>query len=241
MTFSIELFPAPFGPMMARTSCSRTSNVMSCSAFTPPNARKTCSSERMTSPMRRAGSGLSRDGASRAGLTTGATPIATSGSLLHRGGKNCRVLDAQVGGHQAGAPVLELDERLDVLDRTAGVERIDQHAVFFGDESAPHLARARQLVVVGIELLVQDQEAAHLRIGEARLARELRVHLLDAAADQRVDLGLRGKIGVAGIGNAAALRPVAHRSEVDVDERAHVIAAGAERHRFLDVRKELEL
>ena len=71
------------------------------------------------------------------------------------------------------AAVLELDERLDVLDRRARVERVDQHRVFFGDEAAAHLARARQLVVVGIELLVQDQEAVHLRVGETGLAREL--------------------------------------------------------------------
>ena len=60
MTFSIELLPAPFGPMIARTSCSRTSNVMSVSAFTPPNASDMPSSDSTTSPMRRAAGALMR-------------------------------------------------------------------------------------------------------------------------------------------------------------------------------------
>ena len=54
----------------------------------------------------------------------------------------------------------------DVLDAASGVQRVDQPGVFLRDESAPHLARARQLVIVRVELLVQYQEAAHLRIGE---------------------------------------------------------------------------
>jgi hypothetical protein len=54
ITFSIELLPAPFGPMIARTSCSRTSNEMSVSAVTPPKASEMWSSSSTTSPMRRA-------------------------------------------------------------------------------------------------------------------------------------------------------------------------------------------
>ena len=37
MTLSIELLPAPFGPMIARTSCSSTLKLMLVSALTPPN------------------------------------------------------------------------------------------------------------------------------------------------------------------------------------------------------------
>ena len=36
MTLSIELLPAPFGPMMARISCSSTLKEMFVSACTPP-------------------------------------------------------------------------------------------------------------------------------------------------------------------------------------------------------------
>ena len=53
MQLSIELLPAPFGPMIARISCSLTSNVMSVSAFTPPKWRLMFLTSRMTSPMGR--------------------------------------------------------------------------------------------------------------------------------------------------------------------------------------------
>src|SRR5437762_1955860 len=55
MTFKSELLPAPLGPMIARTSCSRTSNVISESALTPPKASEMLSSFKTTSPMRPAG------------------------------------------------------------------------------------------------------------------------------------------------------------------------------------------
>ena len=70
---------------------------------------------------------------------------------------------------------------------------------------------------------------------------EVGVDLLDALADQLVDLGLLRQVGVAGVGQVAPLGPVADRLEVDVDERADLLAPVAEGHRFLDVREELEL
>ena len=73
------------------------------------------------------------------------------------------------------------------------------------------------------------------------LGGQLRVHLLDALADEAVHLGLLREVRVARVGDAAALGPVADRPHVDVDEGAHAVAAMAERHRFLDVRRELEL
>ena len=80
--------------------------------------------------------------------------------------------DLQRRRHLAGAAVLELHLGLDVLLALAAVERVDQHLVALGDEAAADLARARQLAVVGVELLVQDQEAADLAAGE--LARRRR-------------------------------------------------------------------
>ncbi len=50
MTLSIEVLPAPFGPMMARTSPFRMSNDTSRIARTPPNDSDTFSTESMTSP-----------------------------------------------------------------------------------------------------------------------------------------------------------------------------------------------
>jgi hypothetical protein len=40
MQLSMELLPAPLGPMMARISCSRTLKEMSVSAFTPPKRKR---------------------------------------------------------------------------------------------------------------------------------------------------------------------------------------------------------
>jgi len=51
MQLSMELLPAPLGPMMARISCSFTLNEMSVSAFTPPNRRLMFLTSRMTSPI----------------------------------------------------------------------------------------------------------------------------------------------------------------------------------------------
>src|SRR5918994_4327454 len=50
MTLSIEVLPAPFGPMMARISPLRISNDTSRNAFTPPNASDTASAASSTSP-----------------------------------------------------------------------------------------------------------------------------------------------------------------------------------------------
>src|SRR5258708_1356092 len=50
MTLSIEVLPAPFGPMMARISPLRISKETSTSARTPPNANDTRSTESSPSP-----------------------------------------------------------------------------------------------------------------------------------------------------------------------------------------------
>src|SRR5512143_3997065 len=154
--------------MIARTSCSRTSKLMSDSARTPPNASEMCSSFRITSPIVR-------------------TPplIASRRPARVRGREGLRVDDLEVRRDDAPAPILELDLGLDVLDIPAAVERVDQHRVLLGDEAAAYLARAGQLVVVRIELLVQDQEPVHLRCRQHRIRRELGVDLLDAFPDQR--------------------------------------------------------
>src|SRR5689334_2548022 len=168
MTLSIELLPAPLGPMIARISCSRTSKLIPESAFTPPKESEIPSRRRTTSPMFLCGVMGSRCCLRR-------FPCGSSGENLRRG-------DREIGSDHAAAPVLELDLGLDVLHVLAVVKGVDQHGVFFRDERAPHLARARELVVVGIELLVQDEEAMDLGRCERTLARKLGVHLLHAFA-----------------------------------------------------------
>ena len=90
----------------------------------------------------------------------------------------------------------------------------------------------------GRVVLFETQDPAEMA---ERVLREVGVDLLDAALDQLVDLGLGRQIGVAGVGQVAALGPVAHGLEVDVDEGADAVAAVAEGHGLLDVREELEL
>ena len=50
MQFSIEVLPAPLGPMMARTSPLRMSKETSEIAFTPPKRSETFSTASSTSP-----------------------------------------------------------------------------------------------------------------------------------------------------------------------------------------------
>jgi hypothetical protein len=116
------------------------------------------------------------------------------------------------------------------------VQGIDQHLVLVGDEAALDLAGAGHLAVVGVQLLVQHQEAAHLAARQQAVGGQVGVDLLDALADQLQHLGLAGQVGVAGVGQVAPLGPVAHRFDVDVDEGADLLAAVAEGHRLLDVK-----
>src|SRR5579862_8151813 len=140
----MELLPAPLGPMMARISCSRTSKLIEVSAFTPPNESEMPFSSSSTSPMER-------------------TPLMPlRGTPGDARGERLDVDDAQVCGHHTATAVLEFHQRLDVLRRLAVVQRVDKRLILLGHEAAPQLARPRQLVVVGVELLVQDEEAVDL-------------------------------------------------------------------------------
>src|SRR4029434_5197587 len=155
MTFSIELLPAPLGPMIARTSCSRTSKLISVNAFTPPNASEMPSSCRMTSPMPRALIGPPRlrphwpirplRCPPRGRYSRLGTARRRSSGPPVRRRERLRVFDPQVRRHHVRAAVLEAQERLDMLDLFPAIERVDQHPVFLGDEVAPDLAGAARL------------------------------------------------------------------------------------------------
>src|SRR5882762_2672039 len=227
MTLSIEDLPAPFGPMMARISCSWTSKETPWSATTPPKASEMSSISRIGVPVF---------------LLAAMSGERNSGGFLGRGSaEGLRLHDLQVGRHRSGAAVLEAHLRLDETARLVRVESVDQNRVLVCDVAASHLARARELAVVGLELLVQDEEAPDLRVGERGVLREVAVDLLHAFADEIEYRGLRGEVCVAGIRQVAPLGPVADRGHVDVDECADLVAPLAEAHRFLDVGEELEL
>src|SRR5574343_1877611 len=114
MTFSIELLPAPLGPMIERISCSRTSKEISVSALTPPKRREMFCRSRMTSPIF----------------------LDMSGSLF-RDREGLGIDDLEVGGYLAATTVLERDLGFDELIRFAFVEGVDQQLGLFGNEVAP--------------------------------------------------------------------------------------------------------
>src|SRR5258706_7094234 len=229
MTLSIEDLPAPFGPMMAQLSCSRTSKETSCSAATPPKAREMASISRMTLPVFLPVL-ISRGDTNRNSCRLPRRSLAV-GLRLH---------DSQVRGYRTGSPVLEPDLGLDELGRLARIEGVDQHGVLLPDQTAAYLARTREFVVVRVEFLVQYQEAVHLGFREHRVGGEFGVGLFDAFAYQFVDFVFLREVGIARIGEIAALGPVAHRPHVDVDEGADAIAPRAESHGLPDVGRELE-
>src|SRR5258708_34254701 len=121
MTLSIEDLPAPFGPMMARISCSRTSNETPCSATTPPNASETPSISRMAAPV----------------FLPAFMPLRDT----HRGSRRhprrgdtvgLRLHDSQGGRHRTRAAVLEAHLRFDEPARLSRVEAIAEHGAFLG-------------------------------------------------------------------------------------------------------------
>src|SRR6266851_4479094 len=146
--------------------------------------------------------------------------------------------------------VLDPDPRLDarlsaVLVRDGGgqvhlaqarVEGVDDRRVFLGHVPAPHLAGARHLGVVGLQVLGQEEEAPDLRGIRERL-----VALPDLLGDELAHLGLLGQVHVARVGQPPPLGPVAHRVEVDGDHRGHEVALMAEGDGLADERAVLEL
>src|SRR2546426_12204755 len=104
------------------------------------------------------------------GVQTCALPICrakrNSGRFPGRGcAEGLRLHDLQVGRHRSGAAVLEAHLRLDETARLVRVESVYQHRVLVSDVAASYLARARELAVVGLELLVQNEETTDLRVG----------------------------------------------------------------------------
>src|SRR6266436_4275589 len=170
MTLSIEVLPAPFGPMIARISPLRTSNDTSAIAFTPPNASDTLSTERIASP------------------AAIALPVgdlmwpSPSRRLLHRlGGHRIdfHVPNRDARRKRALAAVLEGDLGGDVGQFRAVIERADQRAVALRDQPAPYFHGPGEFAVVGVEFLVQHQEALDLRARHHLFVDQRLVYLVD--------------------------------------------------------------
>ena len=192
-TFSIELLPAPLGPMMARTSLLRTSKETSESALHAAEGERDVAH-------------LEQRIAHQAALFSRGRRRRSSHRRILRSAEN-----------SAGPPVLVPDLRLDVHRFLRRCTAPRPASAYFSPMKPPaHLARARELAVVGVELLVQDQEAVDLGTGELRLAREVGVHLLDAAGHELVHRVALREIGIAAVGEVALLGPVADTASMSI-------------------------
>src|SRR3990170_2472416 len=162
-----------------------------------------------------------------------------------RRAKNCHsntrrrllhILDLDARLDRRLAAVLVGDRRRQLYLIPAGVEGVDDRRVLLGDEAAADLARARDLGVIGLQVLREQEEAPDLRgVGEGPVA------LLDLLSDERPDLGLLAQVRVARVRDPAPLYPVPDRVKVDGDHRGDEGLLVPERHRLPDERAELEL
>src|SRR5258705_10650336 len=111
------------------------------------------------------------------------TPLVTSASVKSQ--SNMHVLDGDPGAHSRALTVFVGDLGGDLGLGRAAVERLDHRRVLFRDHAPAQLARARDLGVVGVEVLGEQQEAPHAVGGEQAL-----VAALDLAANELAHLGL---------------------------------------------------
>src|SRR5437667_867266 len=223
MTLRSVVLPAPFGPMIATTSPRPISRLTFVSAVSAPKRTLTPSTSR-------SGRSLTRPPPPQ--QLTALGPSRCNG--LH-------VPNRHVGTDGAATPVLVRDLRVDLHVGAPAVEGADELGVFLRDVPAAHLARAGDLLVVRVELLVEDEELADLRAPQHLVLEEAPVHARHLPVDQLVDLGLLTEVGVARIGNPPALRPVPDGGEVDVHEGDHERTVLPDADRLFHERGELEL
>src|SRR5690554_6285645 len=152
-----------------------------------------------------------------------------------------RVGDGQIAIQPSLSPILEghLDRGMNA--GTTVVECMNEVAIALVDDAAADLPGAGQLPVVGIQFLVQHQEAAHLAAGQLRILGEIAVYLLYVLADYLVKLWQGGQLLIAAVLDGIAFCPVPNSVHIDVDEGGGEGALVAKDHGFLDEGKELQL
>src|SRR5262245_7196612 len=152
------------------------------------------------------------------------------------GGCSFHVFDVDTRLDRRLPAVLVRDGRgqLDLV--LAAVQRLDHRRVLVGDEAAADLAGSRHLGVVRVQVLGQQEEATELRG-----VRQGLVALPDLLADELADLRLLRQVHVRRVRQAAALRPVPHRAQVDRHHGGHERSVVAEGDGLPDERAELEL
>ena len=87
----------------------------------------------------------------------------------------------QRGADSLGGAVLEADHGVDRDVALAAVDRVDNAGVFLVDDVAANLSRAGQFAVIGIEFLIEQEEA-----GNALRRRQRRVDRFDFLAQQLI-------------------------------------------------------
>src|SRR4029077_5371800 len=116
------------------------------------------------------------------------------------------------------------------------VQRVDHRRVLVGHVAPPHLAGPRDLRVVGLQVLGEQEEAP-----DPGGLRQRLVSPADLFADHLTHLGLLGEVHVRRVGDSPPLRPVADPTGVHRDHRGHArLLLGACR-RLADVGAEHEL
>src|SRR6185503_11215218 len=111
------------------------------------------------------------------------TPLVISASVKPQSSMD--VLNGDLRAHGGALAVLVGHFGGDLGLARAAVQRLDDRRVLLGDDAPAQLAGARDLGVVGVEILGEQQESAHARRAEQAL-----VALLDFGADQAAHLGL---------------------------------------------------
>ena len=132
------------------------------------------------------------------------------------------------GADIAHAAILELHLGVDHAALLAGIQRLDQHAITLGNEfgapcgcgSARRRRRPASLCKIKKRLICEWPR----RGSRARSAL-----IFPRIRGSARYTGPAGQVGVAGVGQIAFFRPVAHRREVNIDERRGVVAAIAKK------------
>src|SRR5439155_26054798 len=102
----------------------------------------------------------------------------------------------------------------------AVIKRLDQRGVSLGDESATYLLGTRKFTVVGIELLVQNQEPLDLRACHHLVLGERAVHLRYMFFKHVVDKRVAGELLIGGVDYVVTFCPASNRSEIDIEHDA---------------------
>src|SRR6516165_5333268 len=146
------------------------------------------------------------------------------------------VLDRHVGAYRRLAAVLEGNVRDEFDIGASPIERVDHRLVLLADEAAANLAGTRHLVVVGVELLVEQHEAA-----DARRLRQAGIAFANLLAYQPAHARVGTQILIRAVSDGLAFGPRADRLAIDGYHRSYEWPIMAERDRLADERAEFEL